>query len=69
MMPRELSMTSPMEILTSKEAAVYLRVDENTLRHWRLDKRNITFVKEGRFVRYTKMDLDDFLVRHKVACH
>jgi excisionase family DNA binding protein len=48
------------ELLTTGEAAVYLRISEWTLRHWVSDKK-IRFIKIGRAVRFKKAHLDRFL--------
>jgi excisionase family DNA binding protein len=52
------------EMLTSREAAVYLGVSAGTLDIWRCRRSYpIPFVKVGRNVRYRKADLDEFLQR------
>ncbi|MEZ4395942.1 MAG: helix-turn-helix domain-containing protein [Candidatus Krumholzibacteriia bacterium] len=50
-------------LLTSAEAAEYLRVTQSTLESWRYPtrKRPLPFVRVGRAVRYRKKDLDAFL--------
>jgi excisionase family DNA binding protein len=48
------------ELLTTAEAAEYLRISEWTLRHWVSDKK-IRFIKVGRAVRFKRTHLDRFL--------
>ncbi|RTL37202.1 MAG: DNA-binding protein [Candidatus Melainabacteria bacterium] len=50
------------ELLTRKEAALYLGVTEQTLAVWKCTKRyNLPVVKVGRLVKYKKSDLDQFI--------
>lgn len=61
------------ERLSSKEAAEYLGVAENTMNVWRSSRRwtNLPYIKIGSKVFYWKRDLDAFLesqtVREGVA--
>lgn|SRR5215813_6987077 len=50
----------PSDLLTTAEAAVYLRISEWTLRHWVSD-RKIKFFKVGNRVRFRRAHLDRFL--------
>src|SRR5262245_15493147 len=50
----------PSDLLTTAEAAVYLRISEWTLRHWVSD-RKIKFFKIGNRVRFRRAHLDRFL--------
>lgn len=54
------------EVYTEREAAGYLGVHRGTLANWRAHKKNLSFSKQGKFVRYLKSDLDEFLQRTKV---
>lgn len=50
------------QLMTSAEAARYLRVAEKTLVVWRCNKTyDIPYVKVGRCVRYRRSDLDKFI--------
>lgn len=59
-------MGRPSDVLTSKEAAVYLNQSENTLRQWRMQSRGPAFLKDSHGVRYLKKDLDAWLNSNKV---
>jgi excisionase family DNA binding protein len=48
------------DLMTSPEAAIYLRISKGTLRHWVSD-RKIEFVKMGRSVRFRKAHLERFI--------
>lgn len=50
-------MTMEKEFLTTREAADYLTLKENTLEIWRLRGTGPAFVKFGRAVRYPMEDL------------
>jgi excisionase family DNA binding protein len=51
-------------VLSSKEAADYLRVSHGTLIQWRTTKRvTIPFMRIGRNCKYLLYDLNDFLER------
>lgn len=55
------------ELLTRKEAALYLGVQENTLAVWACKKRyGLKVVKMGRLSKYKKEDLDDF-IKHQTV--
>ena len=49
------------ELLTTREAAGYLRLAITTLEHWRLEGRGPIFCKIGRQVRYRRADVDRWL--------
>jgi excisionase family DNA binding protein len=52
-------------LLTRREAAAYLGVEEQTLAAWKCTgRRSLPFVKIGRLVRYRKADLDAFIINH-----
>ena len=48
-------------LLTTREAAVYLRIQPATMEQHRWNGRGPRFVKLGRSVRYRQSDLDAFL--------
>ncbi len=60
------STTPRPKLLTTKEAADYLGVSENSLVTWRSTKAvMIRFIKVGRHaVRYRQSDLDAFIENH-----
>jgi excisionase family DNA binding protein len=49
------------ELLTTREAAEYLRLSESSLNHWRLEGRGPAFTRFGRQVRYRRADVDRWL--------
>ena len=52
----------PVELLTTAEAASYLRTTPGTLTTWRCTKaRTIPYIKRGRSVLYRRRDLDAWL--------
>ena len=48
-------------LLTAAEAADHLGVAQQTLAHWRLNGRGPSFVKVGRKVAYSQVELDAFV--------
>ena len=50
-----------LELLTTREAAGYLRLSQSTLNHWRLEGRGPGFTRFGRQVRYRRADIDRWL--------
>ena len=48
------------ELYTYQEAADYLRVNVNTLRHW-VSAGKISHLKYGKLVRFSQEDIDSFL--------
>lgn len=53
------------ELLSRKEAAVYLGIAEQTLAIWHCTGRyDLPCAKIGRLVRYRKADLDAFIARN-----
>lgn len=56
------------KLLTAKEAAQLLGVAEQTLAHWRCNKRrDLPFLKLGKVVRYDAADVQAFIQRHKAV--
>lgn len=52
-------------LLTTEEAAKYIRVEKETLAVWRSTKRyKIPYTKVGRLVRYRISDLEEFIEKY-----
>ena len=51
----------PTAVLTTAEAAEYLRISERTLIRWRVQRRGPPWTYAGRQVRYRRTDLDGYL--------
>lgn len=49
------------ELLTTREAASYLRLAITTLEHWRLESRGPASFKIGRQVRYRRDEIERWL--------
>jgi hypothetical protein len=49
------------DLLTSKEAAVYLRIAENTLRRWRCRGVGPKYIRINGRILYRRRDLERFL--------
>jgi excisionase family DNA binding protein len=49
------------ELLTTREAAAFLRLSESALNHWRLEGRGPAFQKMGRQVRYRRAEVERWL--------
>lgn len=57
-----------MQLLTTSEAAEYLKVATATLNQWRYLKQGPAYTRVGkRSIRYTQEDLDRFLEKGQVA--
>ncbi len=55
-------MTDTTELLTTREAAEYLHLREQTLHLWRcVGRYDLPFVRIGRTVRYRREDLERFV--------
>lgn len=58
------------DLMSRKEAAIYLGVSERTLAIWACTKRyNLPYVKMGRHVKYRKSVLDEFIESRTVYQH
>lgn len=59
------------ELLTTREAAEYLRQSESTLAHWRVAGTGPRTVRIGRRVLYRRDDLAEFVEKseHSMRCH
>lgn len=51
----------PIDLLTTDEAAAYLKLSPRTLEHWRETGSGPNFVKLGRAVRYSRATIDGYL--------
>jgi hypothetical protein len=54
-------------LLTRDEVAEMLRLDPLTLARWARNRLNLTFIKQGQFVRYRLSDVLAFLESSTVA--
>lgn len=62
----ELEFTKPSSLLTTEEAAEYLKLKPNTLERWRVQYPDrLPFVKIGRTVKYRKEDLQAFITNNR----
>ena len=52
--------------LTVKEAAIYLKIPENTLRSKLIAGRKIPFIKRGNSIRFNRTKLDDWMDSQEV---
>ncbi len=63
-----MSVTNASELLTTAEAAAYLRTTQGTLEVWRCTRRYaIPYIKRGRNVFYRRADLDAWLASRTVG--
>lgn len=60
-------MINPQALLTTEEAAVYIRMNRQTLNKWRHLKIGPSYVKLGRSVFYKVADLDAFVSASSVS--
>jgi len=60
-------------LLTETETAVYLNLSRSTLRQQRMKKRRksrmtrVPYIRIGRNIRYDVIDLDEWIVSHRVV--
>ena len=52
-------------LLTTAEAEMLLRLKPHTLRQWRVQGKGPSYIKSGRFVRYSKSDLELWADQHR----
>lgn len=57
--------SEPRGMMSDIQAAEYLGVSKNTLRHWRCEKRGPAYVKNGRTARYSRKDLDAWMAKNR----
>ena len=55
------------QLLTEHEAAVALLVSVKTLQAWRVQGRNVPFVRIGRRIAYRVRDINDFIEKNRFA--
>ena len=55
-----------MDLLKQKEASKYLKISTNTLATWRHEKKGPKFIRTGRYIKYSKEDLDSYLKKNTV---
>lgn len=67
-MPAQESAAATPPLLSRKEAAQYLGIEEATLAVWASTRRhNLPMVKIGRLAKYRKADLDSFITSRVVG--
>ena len=52
---------------TPDETAEQLKLQANTLAKWRMDGRNLPFIRVGRSIRYRQSAIDEYLQRQTIA--
>ena len=55
------------QLLTERQAAAALLVSVKTLQAWRVQGRNLTFVRIGRKIAYRIRDINDFIEKNRFA--
>ena len=55
------------QLLTERQAAVVLLVSVKTLQAWRVQGRNVPFVRIGRRIAYRVRDINDFIEKNRFA--
>ncbi len=58
--------TARTQLLTPEEAAERLSTTKRFIRRL-VEERKITFIKVGRFIRFTDADLDTYIAERKVS--
>ncbi|QEP42149.1 DNA-binding protein [Ectothiorhodospiraceae bacterium BW-2] len=53
-------------LLTEIEAADRLNLHRNTLTRWRMDGRNLAYIKIGKAVRYDPAEIERFMQANRV---
>ena len=56
-----------MDLLTTKEAAAFLKLAPITLAKWRAAKKGPTWTRTGRTVKYRRRDLEAYLKQNAVT--
>jgi excisionase family DNA binding protein len=56
----------PTELLTTKEAAKFLKISTVTLEKWRCQERGPQYVKLGRAVRYEREALQRYIEENSI---
>ena len=55
------------QLLTERQAAAALLVSVKTLQAWRVQGRNLPFVRVGRKIAYRVRDINEFIERNRFA--
>ena len=55
------------DLMTTEEAAHYLRIEKRTLENWRVSGRGPLFVRLGGAVRYRRAQLEKFIAQNERA--
>jgi excisionase family DNA binding protein len=56
---------SPIELMTTREAAALLRVPESTMRYWRQTRYGPRHARVGRRVLYSRQDVETWWERQR----
>ena len=56
-----------VDLLTTKEAAAFLKVAPITLAKWRGKKKGPTWTRTGRTIKYRRRDLEAYLKQNAVT--
>lgn len=68
-----MNMEITKRYLTEKEAAIYIGMSRSYLRQGRMHKTRLEptlcppYIRLGRTIRYVQQDLDQWILRHRVA--
>lgn len=54
------------EFLTPKEVHKEFGFSTSTLAKWRMNNINLTFSKIGKYIRYKRADIEDFIESNKI---
>lgn len=52
------------EWLNTREAAKFIKMSEQTLRIWRVTRKNLDYVKENGKIKYSKAKLEAFITKY-----
>lgn len=64
-MGEDLKTKAGNSLLTTAEAANYLRIEKRTLENWRVSGRGPAFVRLGGAVRYRMAQLEKFIAQNE----
>lgn len=64
-MSEDLKIKADSHLLTTVEAANYLRIEKRTLENWRVSGRGPAFVRLGGAVRYRRGALERFIAQNE----
>lgn len=54
-------------LFNPREAAEYIGLQEQTLAVWRMDGKNLDYIKVGRSVKYRQSTLEEYLKRQTIC--